>query len=370
MSKIFINYRRTDSGGYSSHLYDRLTRQFSNDEVFMDIDDIDLGKDFREVLQKKLSTVEVGIVLIGEKWLDIKDETTGQRRLDDKKDFVRFEIATMLERKILVIPVLVGDANLPEARQLPEPLAPLLDRQAHRININSRDFLRDTEKLIKSIQRYLEFIERVEDQRKKDEQEDREKRKKKKESEKEWQRNKQNSLESESYPFIEIISLLPDIRLDNKEFLIFLAIVAILAIPLRAFFTNETPPKPSQIMSEAVENVNDDISKLKKNAAQGDANAQYNLGKKYSVGSGVTQDEDLATEWIRKAAQRGHADAQIYLSKIIDTQINKDRVKEIKSFPQELSTARQEDTETQNNPGLMTSNVIRPRMKPKPIELY
>ena len=45
-------------------------------------------------------------------------------------------------------------------------------------------------------------------------------------------------------------------------------------------------------------------------AEQGDADAQYNLGKCYYEGAGTTQNSDNAVIWWRKAAEQGHAQAQ------------------------------------------------------------
>lgn len=44
-------------------------------------------------------------------------------------------------------------------------------------------------------------------------------------------------------------------------------------------------------------------------AAAGDADAQFNLGQAYKLGRGVPVDQALATEWYRKAAVQGHAQA-------------------------------------------------------------
>ena len=49
-------------------------------------------------------------------------------------------------------------------------------------------------------------------------------------------------------------------------------------------------------------------------ARQGNAEAQYSLGRMYSNGEGVPQDYPKALKWYRKAAEQGHADAQYYLA--------------------------------------------------------
>jgi TPR repeat protein len=48
-------------------------------------------------------------------------------------------------------------------------------------------------------------------------------------------------------------------------------------------------------------------------AEQGDVSAQYNLGRMYDNGSGVTQDYSEAMIWYRLASDQGHAQAQLIL---------------------------------------------------------
>jgi hypothetical protein len=38
VARIFISYRRDDSGGWAGRLYDRISQHFGRDNVFMDID--------------------------------------------------------------------------------------------------------------------------------------------------------------------------------------------------------------------------------------------------------------------------------------------------------------------------------------------
>ncbi|MEN9912495.1 MAG: hypothetical protein RI956_939 [Pseudomonadota bacterium] len=59
-----------------------------------------------------------------------------------------------------------------------------------------------------------------------------------------------------------------------------------------------------------------------KAAAQGDANAQCNLGYMYDVnGRGVIKNESIAVEWYTKAAAKGHIEAQKNLSLIYEKNI-------------------------------------------------
>jgi len=49
---------------------------------------------------------------------------------------------------------------------------------------------------------------------------------------------------------------------------------------------------------------------LYKQAQEGNADAQFNLGVIYGKGRGVDQDGNEAVRWYRKAADQGHVDAQ------------------------------------------------------------
>lgn len=153
MSKIFISYRRDDSAAYAGRLYDRLVSHFGRAHVFMDIDQIEPGEVFDQVIKDKLAAVQVAVVLIGERWLDIADASE-QRRLDNPDDWVRLEITTLLERNIRVIPVLVGAATMPKSTQLPECMIPLTRRHALEIASHPR-FHTDADKLIKALEKVV-----------------------------------------------------------------------------------------------------------------------------------------------------------------------------------------------------------------------
>lgn len=53
-----------------------------------------------------------------------------------------------------------------------------------------------------------------------------------------------------------------------------------------------------------------DISQLQSQAKTGDPVAQLKLARAYGRGDGIPQDEDLAAQWYRKAAEQGNAEAQ------------------------------------------------------------
>ena len=96
-AKIFINYRREESGHVAGRLHDHLARAFGRDQLFMDVDNIPLGEDFVAHLNSQVAACNVVLVVIGPKWLTAKDKR-GQRRLHQPDDFVAIEIAAAITR--------------------------------------------------------------------------------------------------------------------------------------------------------------------------------------------------------------------------------------------------------------------------------
>ena len=143
--KVFISYRREETAYPAGWLFDRLAEEFGADHVFKDVDSISPGDDFVEKIAVAVGSTDVLLALIGDEWLTITDEH-GNRRLDNSDDFVRIEIEAALERKVRVIPILVGDAKIPRADQLPPSLAALARRHALELSPNRFEF--DTSRLL------------------------------------------------------------------------------------------------------------------------------------------------------------------------------------------------------------------------------
>src|SRR5262245_34738552 len=146
--KIFINYRRGDSIGTAGRLHDRMAQAFGRKDIFLDVDQIPAGVDFVDYLNRQLAACDVFLAVIGPNWLDARN-ADGARRLHDPGDFVAIEISAALARNIRVIPVLIDGAHMPDASELPEPLKPLVRRQA--IPLRHDHFGRDAAALIEKI---------------------------------------------------------------------------------------------------------------------------------------------------------------------------------------------------------------------------
>jgi hypothetical protein len=152
--KIFISYRRDDSAGYAGRLFDYLSARFGPRNVFMDIDTIEPGDDFRKVVRNAVGSCDVVLVMIGKQWLNITD-AQGRRRLEDQNDWVRVEIATALaDPDVRVIPVLVRNAPMPGEHELPDDLKELAWRNA--IELSDSRFQHDAGKLVGVIERTVE----------------------------------------------------------------------------------------------------------------------------------------------------------------------------------------------------------------------
>lgn len=151
MPGIFISYRRADSSAYAGRLYDHLVNRFGKDRVFMDVDSIEPGADFIEVLQNTVGSCDVLIAVIGKQWLTATDQDG--RRLDHPEDLVRIEVSTALSRNVRVIPTLVAGAQMPATHELPDILAPLARRNA--VEISDAAFVLSLGRLIESLEKIV-----------------------------------------------------------------------------------------------------------------------------------------------------------------------------------------------------------------------
>jgi hypothetical protein len=147
---IFINYRRGDEPGFVQALLGRLEQAFPVDRLFIDVDHIPPGEDFVRVLESQVAECDALLAVIGRGWLYAADES-GRRRLDDPNDFVRVEIESAIKQGKRVIPVLVHDARMPRADELPEALRPLATRNA--VRLTHERFRTDVQGLIGALQR-------------------------------------------------------------------------------------------------------------------------------------------------------------------------------------------------------------------------
>ncbi|MFA6150694.1 MAG: toll/interleukin-1 receptor domain-containing protein [Chitinophagaceae bacterium] len=150
--KIFISYRVKDTQAATGRLVDALKQHFDEDQIFLDIDKIEPGLDFTEVISKYLDSSDIMLAIIGPDWMGYNSEK-GTYRINELNDWVRTEIATALKRNIRVVPVLLDGANMPDDAILPDELKPLLRRQSY--EISNKRWKYDSEELIQYLQKAL-----------------------------------------------------------------------------------------------------------------------------------------------------------------------------------------------------------------------
>ena len=140
-------------------MYELLSDHFGADNVFMDIDTIPPGTDFRQHLHLAVAQAGVVLVVIGDHWLTPYSRSLWRRRrrLDDPNDFVRIELEIALKRKIPIVPVLVGQAEVPSARELPVSLRELAFQQAAELR-PGRQYHAQIAALIATIKQHFKSI--------------------------------------------------------------------------------------------------------------------------------------------------------------------------------------------------------------------
>jgi hypothetical protein len=152
--KIFINYRREEASFPAHRLYEDLAERFGEEQVFIDVDTIEPGLPFDEVIEREVGSCDVLLVMIGPNWLELTDET-GRRRLDKPDDYVRLEVEAALRRGVRVIPALLREASPPSSDQLPESLQRLARLQALPLS-DDRRWREDVERLIRLLKKLQE----------------------------------------------------------------------------------------------------------------------------------------------------------------------------------------------------------------------
>jgi hypothetical protein len=133
--KIFVSYRREDTGPVVQRLCARLDEAFGARNVFFDERSIATGVDFRGSVGGAIITSDVILVVIGPLWATLTDDR-GQLRLLDEDDPVRLEVGMSMGRNL--IPLLVDGTRMPAPRDLPDVLRDLPGRSGMPLYTDAR----------------------------------------------------------------------------------------------------------------------------------------------------------------------------------------------------------------------------------------
>lgn len=127
MSGIFISYRKQGADKASSlHLAEDLRKALGPDAVFRDEKGLGLGR-FEDQLLHQVQSCKAMIAVIGPVWVERIAE------LQRPQDWVRRELEVGLERRVLMVPLLLEEVKQPAESDLPHALSKLLDYQSFRI---------------------------------------------------------------------------------------------------------------------------------------------------------------------------------------------------------------------------------------------
>lgn len=272
--KIFICYRREDSGPWAQLIHRYTVDAIGKENVFYDIDSIPPGYDFRKVIGDYLDKVDVLFVVIGPNWARI-----GKTKLFNNNDFVRFEIQYALEKNILIIPLLVNNATIPNQEDLPTEIQELLFRNA--VKISPEKTARDCKDLLSQIQSWYQPKQQIESNTASEE--DRVARELKKE----------------------------EALFNNKQYQEAFNIL---------YHNSNSPYYSSEIHYrlgfhfEFGLGVDKNLFEASKwyleSAKQGHAKSQYRMGFLLEGGLGVARNDQWAAGWYQMAADQGHPEAQ------------------------------------------------------------
>jgi hypothetical protein len=154
--KIVLSYRRADSSGVAGRLFDRMRDRFGAPNVFMDIDSIPFGTNFRTHIKNTLTGSKIVVALMGKDWVG-KRLFPFQARIFDADDPIRLEMHTALKMNVPILPVLVDGAKVDNMR-LPRELADLCQLNAAPLS-SGQDFDHHTARLLRVIEQNLEHSE-------------------------------------------------------------------------------------------------------------------------------------------------------------------------------------------------------------------
>jgi hypothetical protein len=152
MPKIIISYRRADTDAIAGRIRDRLERDYGKNSIFMDIDNIPFGTDFREHIQNAILQNDLLLAVVGPNWTGPNE--TGTARIEEETDLVRIEVETAMKAHIPVIPLLVNGAPMPKAEDLPDSLKDFAFKNAAPVD-SGRDFHLHMDRLVRSINRLV-----------------------------------------------------------------------------------------------------------------------------------------------------------------------------------------------------------------------
>lgn len=156
---IFISYRREDTQHIAGRLFDRLTQQVRESEIFFDTASIFFGENFKERLERELDECAIVLALIGANWKNREWRRSKFLRpfVKEKTDFVQIEIEIALKIGIPVFPILVDDTLMPQKSDLPKQIAEICNLNTAPLR-SGKDFNSDMSYIVEELKSRLIII--------------------------------------------------------------------------------------------------------------------------------------------------------------------------------------------------------------------
>jgi tetratricopeptide (TPR) repeat protein len=152
-NSVFISYRHMDTWEAAALIRVLLHERFKETDIFWDIESIDPGDDWQKAIEDTYARCKALIAVIGPEWTGTDSSGSG-RAIDNPNDWLRREIEAAVARGILILPVLVNEAEMPRPDELPPSLAPLTNHQA--VSLRRDDHRSQIDRLIRKLEPVLE----------------------------------------------------------------------------------------------------------------------------------------------------------------------------------------------------------------------
>lgn len=137
MSRVFVSYRRSDSGDAVRSVIDALQKTLPQEAIFFDQVSILPGQDFRLHVYEALQRADLVIVAFGPSWREQFSERARVNGGDSNEDHLLIEVETAIRLGKLVLPLVVAGVEEPTAKQLPPTIRELARRNIRVIDPNS-----------------------------------------------------------------------------------------------------------------------------------------------------------------------------------------------------------------------------------------
>jgi tetratricopeptide (TPR) repeat protein len=137
-----------------SHKIARQSESFLEAECKVSNYNQDISKQRRKI---QIESCDVLIVVVCADPAPPEEDISAYNLIDNEQ--VRFEIISAMNQDILIIPILIDDAKLPEKDNVPGALKKLLDCRSH--HLRTVFWSEDTEDLLEHLEEELSFIKEV-----------------------------------------------------------------------------------------------------------------------------------------------------------------------------------------------------------------